>query len=254
MQLLRTDHVCLAAHRCSACWKCLDACKAGVFSKIDLPWHKHVILGAPERCTGCRACIRQCEYGALTRTPERQGVEARAVSPVGLLANLGLLTSGLAAAISGLAIQLGFHVGAASHAVKPWMQTSAVGDLDLPAHTVGGLGRFQWAFVHKFSITILSLLLLQHILIHRSWYARLFRRGSRFGHPQLLWLTILMLLVAATGLVPWGLSLLGGSSHLRFILIEVHDKLALPLTILLLLHVVQRAWRFVPFVQLRGNR
>ncbi|WP_244432594.1 hypothetical protein [Holophaga foetida] len=63
-----------------------------------------------------------------------------------------------------------------------------------------------------------------------------------------------MLFVAITGLVPWGLTLLGGSPHLRFMLVEVHDKLALPLTILLILHIAQRVPRFISRAQRRGNR
>ncbi len=249
MPLQETDHIRLAAHQCSACWKCFDVCKNRVFRKIDLPWHKHVCISAPERCTGCRACIRQCKYGAITPASEPQGTKARTLNPVGTLANIALLVSGLATAISGLAIQVGFHLGAASRTVRASIHPS-----DLPALTVWGLDKPQWGLFHKVAITIFSLLLIQHVILRRSWYARLLRRGSPSGHPQLLWLTVLMLFVAITGLVPWGLTLLGGSPHLRFMLVEVHDKLALPLTILLILHIAQRVPRFISRAQRRGNR
>ncbi|MBI1751215.1 MAG: DUF4405 domain-containing protein [Acidobacteria bacterium] len=179
--------------------------------------------------------------------------EVITVSQIGTLANLTLLASGLVTTISGLAIQVEFHLGAASRALRPSTLTSAVDTLEIPVHTVGGLNKFQWASVHKFSITVFSFLLIQHVITRRSWYRDLTRRGSHFSHPQLLWLTILMLLVAVTGLAPWGIAFFGGSPHIRFILIEVHDKLALPLTILLLLHVVQRISRFISRVNPRDN-
>jgi 2-oxoglutarate ferredoxin oxidoreductase subunit delta len=57
----------LDTRKCQACWKCLAACPNHAIGKIDLPWHKHALIIAPQKCTGCLACIKICQPRAYTR-------------------------------------------------------------------------------------------------------------------------------------------------------------------------------------------
>ena len=59
-------------------------------------------------------------------------------------------------------------------------------------------------------------------------------------NQQVLVLSILFVLVAITGLTPWGINLLKGDQSMRKILIEIHDKLAIILAVYLFLHVAGR--------------
>jgi len=170
------------------------------------------------------------------------------------LANLVLLASALGTSVSGLVIQAVFHLGAATRAARASMEVSALGALDGPALAAWGLDRAQWGLLHKVSALAFALLLVRHITLRRAWYARLLRRENRSDHLQLLCLPVLMVLVALTGLAPWGLSMSGSLPHLRFLLVEMHDKLALPLILLLLLHVVQRVQRPFPRFPAQGRR
>lgn len=74
---------------CKACWSCLRECPVGVMGKIDLPWHAHALLRAPEACVGCLKCVAACEHGALVERvdPHRlgpgAGTDAQAGSALG---------------------------------------------------------------------------------------------------------------------------------------------------------------------------
>jgi len=56
----------LNTHNCEACWKCLDVCPKQVFGRINIFFHKHAKIVAPQKCTGCMKCVKVCAYGALT--------------------------------------------------------------------------------------------------------------------------------------------------------------------------------------------
>ncbi|HEX3008207.1 MAG TPA: hypothetical protein VHO90_11405, partial [Bacteroidales bacterium] len=53
-------------------------------------------------------------------------------------------------------------------------------------------------------------------------------------------LSVLFIIVALTGLIPWIVTLWGNHNHSRLFLIEIHDKLAIVLTVYLVLHVAKR--------------
>ncbi len=63
----QTQFIQLNTIKCKACWKCTEKCPAKVFRKIDLPWHKHVVISNGEECTGCLKCVKACEYNALNK-------------------------------------------------------------------------------------------------------------------------------------------------------------------------------------------
>ena len=56
-----TPYVHIDTNNCTACWKCIEACPNQVISRVNLPWHKHIILAKPKNCIGCYKCIATCQ-------------------------------------------------------------------------------------------------------------------------------------------------------------------------------------------------
>jgi 2-oxoglutarate ferredoxin oxidoreductase subunit delta len=67
----KTPFIQLNTRKCKACWKCIEDCPKQVISKIDLPWHKHVVIAEPVKCSGCLNCINVCQYGAFEKLDTR---------------------------------------------------------------------------------------------------------------------------------------------------------------------------------------
>ena len=63
---IRTAHIWANPRRCTACWKCVDACPKQVINKIDLLWHKHVTIKNAAGCIGCKKCIQACPNGVFS--------------------------------------------------------------------------------------------------------------------------------------------------------------------------------------------
>ena len=64
----KSQFIQLDANKCKACWKCMEMCENDVFGRINLPWHKHIVVSKADNCTGCIKCVKICEYGALSKT------------------------------------------------------------------------------------------------------------------------------------------------------------------------------------------
>lgn len=156
-----------------------------------------------------------------------------------------LLLTGIITIISGLVIQLGFHLGSADkqHGPEIHSQTAGIGQLREtdPAGTVWGIDYSAWSAIHKVAIVLLSLLMVYHFIIHWNWYKAVFSRHLISKNRQGIILSFLFLAVASTGLIPWFIELTGGQGNTRVFLIGIHDKLALFLTVYLILHVTRRA-------------
>jgi MinD superfamily P-loop ATPase len=60
-----TGHIQIDAHKCKACWKCIEVCRNNVIGKINLPFHKHVHVNHPECCKGCQRCLKVCPENAI---------------------------------------------------------------------------------------------------------------------------------------------------------------------------------------------
>jgi ferredoxin len=60
-----TDHIRVDTGKCKACWVCIDECRYGALGKIDVWFHKHVVVRHAEKCTGCRRCIGVCPNGVF---------------------------------------------------------------------------------------------------------------------------------------------------------------------------------------------
>jgi ferredoxin len=60
-----TDHILADIGKCKACWACIDECRCGALGKIDLWFHRHVVVRHAEKCTGCRRCVNVCPNGVF---------------------------------------------------------------------------------------------------------------------------------------------------------------------------------------------
>ncbi|HBX52605.1 MAG: hypothetical protein A2W98_14535 [Bacteroidetes bacterium GWF2_33_38] len=148
--------------------------------------------------------------------------------------NLGLFILGIATVFSGMLIQVKYHMG--NH-----------GNIALNDY-VFGINYQGWSAIHKISIVALSLLMIYHVYQHWKWYKVVITKKLIIKNQQVLILSLLFVLVAITGLIPWFIDLLNGDEMLRKGFIEIHDKLAIILSIYLILHIIKRLkWFFTTF-------
>lgn len=174
-----------------------------------------------------------------------------------LINNL-LLLSGLITIVSGLVIQLGFHMGETDGASEDIheigsksMTYEQVRTID-PTKTMCGYNYSDWSAIHKFAIVFLTLFTIYHVYTHWKWFKGVIAKKLITKNLQVITLSVLFLLVAITGLVPWAIDLLGSTSVFRFIFIEIHDKLALILLIYLILHLIKRnKWFMATYIKLK---
>jgi 2-oxoglutarate ferredoxin oxidoreductase subunit delta len=71
----QTLYVQLDTQKCKACWKCIRICSGQVISKLNLPFHKHVLIVKPGACTGCLNCVKICRHNAFTTNNTEQKTE-----------------------------------------------------------------------------------------------------------------------------------------------------------------------------------
>lgn len=154
--------------------------------------------------------------------------------------NLGLLICGLLTAFTGILIQIGYHMG--NH-----------GNIDIN-HYVYGISYSGWSAIHKTSIVALTLLMIHHFVQHWKWYKGVITKRLLRKNRQVLILSLIFIVVALTGLTPWIMSLLPFDGLPRKWFIEIHDKLAILLTIYLVLHITKRLkWYSVTLKSLRNK-
>ena len=140
--------------------------------------------------------------------------------------NLGLLLSGLSSMFSGILIQVEYHFG--NHFGMTVNKT------------VFGLSYSGWSTIHKISIVVFSLFVIYHVYQHLKWYKTIIAKRLFAKNQQVLIFSILFVMVAITGLIPWFTDLLNGDEMQRKAIIEIHDKIALILAIYLVFHVIKR--------------
>jgi hypothetical protein len=174
-----------------------------------------------------------------------------------LISNL-LLVSGLVMIFSGLVLQIGFHMGGPDgHQIDvPVVQSLSVQYEQLRAidatKIVCGLNYPDWSTIHKFVIVFFSFLMIYHTYVHWKWYKGVITKHLIGKNIQVVILSVLFLLVAVTGLVPWFIDLLGGTGILRMLFIEIHDKITLILIVFLIIHFVRRVkWFYNAYAKLK---
>jgi ferredoxin len=224
----RTTYIQLDTKKCIACWECLAECKNNVIGRINLPWHKHSRFVNSSDCTGCLKCINICEPGALTKISNTKSDNNSSKKTIkqAFIVNSGLLFFGIAMSLSGFVIQLKYHMGHNSGLESD--------------NSVLGIGYYNWTNIHKTSIIIFSFLMTLHFFIHWKWYKTIIiRKLAQINRLQII-LSIVFILVAITGYIPWIINLSGGSDIVRKSFIEIHDKIAILLFVLLTLHLTTR--------------
>jgi hypothetical protein len=182
--------------------------------------------------------IRRVDRDSSTSQGETVKEGSRLMSS--LATNLGLLLAGAAMVFTGFLIQFKFHMG---HHRR----------IDAKA-VVLGLDHSGWSSAHKISIIAISVLAIVHIVLHWNWYGTVLRKRLLSKNRLAVTLTIVFVLVAITGYVPWLAGLAGASVAVRRGFVEVHDKLSFVLFGCLLLHVTKRAeWFFRSFKKLSSR-
>lgn len=151
--------------------------------------------------------------------------------------NLGLLLFGILMAFSGFLLQIGYHMG--NH-----------GEIDT-SNVVYGLDYYGWSDTHKISILLVSVFVIFHIILHWKWYMTIVRKKLVSKNRQVITLTIIFILVAITGYLPWLIKLGGGSELTRKMFLEIHDKITLVLIVYLILHVTKRFKWYINFLRVK---
>jgi len=174
------------------------------------------------------------------------------------LVNNLLLLSGIVMAISGLVLQIGFHIGSSGprHSGGRHSHTETIEQVQriIPDNTVWGIDYSTWSTIHKVAIVLFSLLMLYHLVNHWKWYKAILKNHLLHKNRQVMILSFLFILVALTGFIPWFIDLAGSKSIMRLILIEIHDKLAIILTGFLILHIFGRfKWFSNTFEKMRNK-
>lgn len=172
------------------------------------------------------------------------------------LVNNVLVVSGALTIISGLILQLGYHMGSArqmhGHGHGGNYEQMR-GFQNRPA--IWTLSYSDWSVLHKYAIVLLSLAVIVHVYLHISWYKAVISGKVLRKNHQVLVLSGLFAFTALSGLIPWLVDLLADGKKARLGLIEIHDKLALVLIIYLVLHVARRLkWFRSAFLKLAGKK
>ena len=225
-----------------------------------MPWHKHALIVEPDACTGCLNCVSICQYNAysISDGAKQETAKLRKHTFSNFLINNLLLISGLVMIFSGLVLQIGFHMGGHDrHRISAHdVQTKSIhyerlSDIDT-SKIVCGFNYSTWSAIHKFVVVFFSLLMICHTYVHWRWYKGVITKHLIGKNRRVIILSILFLLVAITGFIPWFIDLSGGSSIIRKLFIEIHDKLTFILIIFLVLHFVKRAkWFATTYIKLK---
>jgi hypothetical protein len=162
-------------------------------------------------------------------------------SPVfNIIINLGLLFSGSVMAFSGLLIQINYHMG--NH-----------GAIDINYKTFG-INYLVWSEIHKMVIIIVSIFMIFHMIRHWKWYKIIIKKSLFAKNKQVILLSIIFIITALTGYIPWLVNITGGEDTTRKMFIEIHDKLALLLFVFLVLHISKRMkWFLTLFTHLKSK-
>lgn len=155
--------------------------------------------------------------------------------------NLGLLICGFLGVVSGLVLQVTFHIG--NH-----------GGEAMNGH-VRAIGYKGWSDIHKVSILLMSILMIIHIYLHWKWYKTIINKRLFRKNKQVLTLSVIFAAAAISGFIAWIIDFMNASQSIRNTFIEIHDKVALVLVVYLILHVIKRLrWYVSTLNKIKDNK
>jgi hypothetical protein len=128
-------------------------------------------------------------------------------------------------AISGLTLQIGYHMH------------------KLPDdYFVSDLNRSGWLILHKISATILLAGIIAHCMLHWKfisiWSGKVLRQKLLSSTSLSYWLFIISIPTCLVAMTSW--ILFNHGDPARFLLVEIHDKLALLWIIFSIVHIISR--------------
>lgn len=144
--------------------------------------------------------------------------------------NMGLLATGLATSVSGFLIQFEYHM----HHEAAARATRLVWSLGYPA----------WALVHQIASTLMLGMVVWHLVLNRKPLLALLTRGRAWRRQAPHFFVLFAIAVFAAG-AAWGAGKLFDSTPVEGILVEIHDKIAIPMFVLMVIHTWQRRARLV---------
>jgi hypothetical protein len=150
--------------------------------------------------------------------------------------NVSLLVAGTASLVSGFLIQVSYHM---NHRVSA-------------GRTVWGWDYPTWALFHQISSAALLAFAAWHLYLNRRpLLAILKRNGAWRRQGPILFATFAAAIT--TALSAWAAAV-GFDHHLaERALVEIHDKVVIPMSVLLALHVWQRRFRLLSRWRLIGR-
>lgn len=137
--------------------------------------------------------------------------------------NTALLVVGATTSISGLIIQCHYHLLKSANESAFW-----------------GLNRSEWNAIHVWTSLFFFLITIYHLSAHRKWYENVFKQRILAKHRPTILLTVLMIIVTLSGLMPLFIQCLDGNSIARSSIIEIHDKIAILFLIVVFRHTIKR--------------
>ena len=146
------------------------------------------------------------------------------------LLNVGLLGTGLAVMVSGFLIQVTYHMhhGAAVRTTR----------------MVWGLGYSAWAVVHQMGSALMLVLAVGHLWLNRKPLLALLKRASQWRRQSSIFFALFTFAVV-TALAAWILGKIFDGMMAERALVEVHDKIVIPMSILMIMHAWQRRERLL---------
>jgi hypothetical protein len=148
-----------------------------------------------------------------------------------ILINLALFFSGFFMSLSGLILQITYHLGRRK--------------FQNPSFQYWGANYWNWSNMHKISVCLFLAALACHFYKNWKWYKAVLMKRLFAKNRQTLALSIVFVLVSISGIIPWIVSGINPESISRNALVEIHDKIALIFFVYMCIHVIRRRKRLI---------
>ena len=147
------------------------------------------------------------------------------------LINISLLLAGFVSLLSGFLIQFTYHIGHAAATDE--------------GRIVWGWDRPTWALCHQLSSAVLLAVVAWHLYLNRKPLFAGWKRAGAWRRQSPIFFALFTLAVA-TAMIAWIAAQVFYHPLAEHVAVEVHDKVVIPMSILLALHVWERRSRLRP--------